>query len=263
MRKHSGIQVLLKKAHRKFSYARKKAAIYFYYTGKPQNVNLIHYGRQYREVLARRQVQKQEKLWHYLTQLREASDSTGCEYSDYFELQRAIKTLRPRAILECGSGISTCVIACVLKEEFEQTGTRTPFVSIEENPYYYEQIVNIFPEELGRYVSFILSERAERLYGNLPGCYYKDVPDYPYDFVFIDGPTERATPKARKCFNADFVNIVAKSNEEVRGLLDQRITTYWALKKLMPRASIKYDVIKKLTYISAKKTHLAKDMING
>lgn len=80
---------------------------------------------------------------------------------------------------------------------------------------------------------------------------YQTFPDYPYDFVFIDGPTLRRGPSSQKCFNADFINIVARSGHNVAGLLDQRIGTLWAYRKLIPGAKIIYNPIKRLTRIRA------------
>ena len=74
--------------------------------------------------------------------------------------------------------------------------------------------------------------------------------------MFIDGPTERSGKNGKKCFNADFLNILARTEDPVHGMIDQRITTYWAFKKLMPTAKIRYDVIKKLTSIIADKDDL-------
>jgi hypothetical protein len=42
----------------------------------------------------------------------------------------------------------------------------------------------------------------------------------------------------------------ADSDKEIQGLIDQRIHTYWTLKKLIPKAKFRYNPIKKLTRIT-------------
>ena len=94
-----------------------------------------------------------------------ASDSTGCEFGDYLELYKTIKHLKPKYVLECGSGVSSCVIAYALMEIQNETGIKRKFISMEENEFYHEQVKKIFPEPLAEYVDFVLSERIEKEYG--------------------------------------------------------------------------------------------------
>ncbi len=235
----------------------KKFAIYLYYTAKPHYVNPIHILRKFNEISAKEELQKNKELWNHLTVVINRSQSTGCEFSDYLMLYKTIISLNPKHILELGSGVTTSVIAYAIKEQFEHTGEKAIFISMEENPFYYNQIKDIFPDDLKPYVIFCRSNRKEKMYKGFLGCYYESIPDYPYDFVFIDGPTLRATPSSSKCFNSDFINIIMKSNNPVTGMLDQRIGTYWALKKLLPRAAVNYYPIKKITYIrNANKQNL-------
>jgi hypothetical protein len=124
--------------------------------------------------------------------------------------------------------------------------------------------VGIFPEELTDFAEFVRSDRVERWYGDYrryPGCHYAAVPSYPYDFVFIDGPTERRTPDAPKCFDADFIDVLLASDRKVCGLLDQRISTYWTFRELIPGARVRYHPIEKLTRIAeADRSALRKDL---
>jgi hypothetical protein len=39
-------------------------------------------------------------------------------------------------------------------------------------------------------------------------------------------------------------------------MIDQRITTLWAFRQLMPSASIRYYVTKRLTYLVAQRSNL-------
>jgi hypothetical protein len=245
----------------------RKYRVRLYYKAEPHNVNPIHYLRLIHEGRSIYELKKNRDLFRQINRLIAASDSTGGEYADYLEQFHMVTHLRPRYILECGSGISTCVMAFASRKLFEQTGVKTKFISMEENTFYHEQIVNIFPSELADYVEFVQSDRVERWYGKYrryPGCHYENVPDYPYDFVFIDGPTERKTPDAPKCFDADFINVLQKANKEVVGLLDQRVSTYWTFRDLIPMANVRYNPIKKLTLITnAKRSSLRNDLLQN
>jgi hypothetical protein len=155
--------------------------------------------------------------------------------------------------LELGSGISSFVIAFALREL--EDGCKPTFYSMEEDRYYHNQIVEIFPSDLKDSVHFVLSDRFEKDFGMYRGCYYKDVPDLPWDFVFIDGPTEDDRFKhednrsrTRRCILADFLNVLHRSKRNVNALLDQKITTLWAYKKLL-NAKISYNPIVKMTSI--------------
>jgi len=56
------------------------------------------------------------------TELRKYMDltkSTGVSWSDFWELYNAVRTKKPKSILECGPGASTLVFALALQENEE------------------------------------------------------------------------------------------------------------------------------------------------
>lgn len=226
--------------------------IYLYYTAKPNNINPIHYMRIYFQGSCLNKLRNDhEELFKLLLKMISLSNSTGCEFGDYLLLYNTIKKIKPKCVLECGSGITSCVIAFALKENYQKSGIKSKFISLEENQYYHEQVKKIFPDSLNEYVQFVLSERVEKEYLGELGCFYENMPNYDYDFVFIDGPTLRSTQSSPKCFNADIINILEKLNPDQRVdvLIDQRVGTYWVLKSLIPGAKIEYDVVKKIAKI--------------
>ena len=54
-------------------------------------------------------------LWPLMVDYARGSAVTGASYSDYLTLWAQIRAFRPREVLECGSGISTVVIAEALR----------------------------------------------------------------------------------------------------------------------------------------------------
>jgi hypothetical protein len=234
----------------------RRVAIYLYYTARPAGINPLSWLRARHEDRARAEIQAIPGLEPALLSMREKTRTTGCEWSDYLELYTTVRRLRPRAVLECGSGLSTCVIAWALRENGD-AGSRPVFVSLEESDAYHAEVVHAFPDDLRPFVELLHRPRRERSYGGRLGCGYEDVPPHDYEFVFIDGPTLRSVPGGAKCFNADIVDIVRRAPGTVEALLDQRIGTLWTLEELMPGAAFRYDPVRKLTRIRADRHAVA------
>jgi hypothetical protein len=239
----------------------RRAAVYFYYTARPARLNPLSWMRARQADRARRDLQAVPGLCEALAAMREKTRSTGCEWSDYFELYATVRRLRPRAVLECGSGMSTCVIAWALREN-AGSGPGVPFVSLEENPDYHREAIAALPSDLQPYAQLLHRPRREAAYAGHLGCGYEDVPSHDYDFVFIDGPTLRRDGAGPKCFNADILDVVARARGQVEALLDQRIGTLWVLRELMPGAEFRYDPVRKLTRIRAGRGALAAGLLS-
>lgn len=223
---------------------------YLYFTAKPRWLNPFHGLRCLNEMRARRDLRENKDLWEILTAVISASTSTGCEYSDYLELYRQVGLRKPRYILELGSGISTCVIAYAARELCREKGMKPVFVSVEEDAGWHEQVKSAFPHELREFVSFHLSPRIERAYGEMTGCCYRELPDHPYEFVFVDGPTGRAGgEQAPKHFNSDLLNL---KKAPKFAIIDQRVLTYRVLKRMLPHANVNYHPVKKITTLEWK-----------
>jgi hypothetical protein len=228
---------------------------YFYYTAKPKFLNPISFARYINDIRAKSIIEKNyPSLFMLIESLLAESSSTGCEYGDYLNLYRRIRTGRYKHILECGSGVSTAVLALASKENFEEGKGKSTIVSMEENEFYYNQIKQLFPADLQKYVSFCYSKRVERRYGSHLGCHYESVPDNIYDFIYIDGPTDRKTwndMSSPKCFNSDILNV--NKSDKFEAILDQRIWTLRALRELAPNFDYKYYPEGKYAWIRASK----------
>ncbi|MDC0213239.1 hypothetical protein OAL14_00360 [Gammaproteobacteria bacterium] len=229
---------------------------YFFYTGRPEGINPIYFFRQVREGFSVQKIRKKyPDLYKEICGLIAKSGSTGGEWSDYLVLYEEIRTKKPKRILEMGSGISSLIICFAIEENKKENCDDAKFFSVEENEHYHNQIVGIFPEKYTKLVRFLLCERKQKRYRSTLGSYYEDLPQEDFDFIFVDGPTERIKPHDEKSFNADLVNLIDRDQlTKVNGLLDQRITTYWALKKLLPKLRIRYSVNKKVSFFSFQKS---------
>jgi len=183
---------------------------------------------------------------------REKSGSTGCEVGDYWNLYEEIIHRKPKIILECGSGISTVVFAFAARQLLRESNLHVKIISMEENKKYHDQIVEIFPDELRNFVEFKLSPRRTGQFRDLSFCFYGDIPKHAYDLVFVDGPTnkeEMADGSWVKIFNADFLHTLSWCQSPINAIIDQRVTTIYAMKRILEGVPIRYHPIKKLTTI--------------
>lgn len=241
---------IIKKIIKKLIFIRRKILVYIYYTAKPLYINPIWYFRKYFEYSSEKEFKKIDngELYNLVLSLLQKSKSTGCEYADYYEIYRAIEKRKANQILELGSGISTCIIAYALMKKEKATGIKGEIVTMEESEFYYQQFLDIIPENLKKYITAIYSPRKTSYFDEKLGCYYEDIPsrEAGYDFVFIDAPTEYYPTDKQKCFDADLINLInEKKLNNPFIILDQRIGTFWALNELVPNLNLKYNPFKK------------------
>lgn len=228
-----------------------RAAVYFYYTAKPRSISPIAWSRSLWDVWGKRQLGSgAPDLLRLIEQMTARSSSTGCGYGDYWSLYKNMIQRKPLRVVECGAGISPVVIAYAMRKN----GGKGSFVSLEQARVYYDNIVDIFPAELRAYVDLVLSEPVEVQIGNVLGVRYQYQSPEPIDFMYIDGPSLRTQfgkkKPTQKAINAD-VFFVPKG-ERFAAILDQRIATMWALKARLSGHDIRYNVVKRQTFIEKK-----------
>lgn len=235
---------------KKISVVKKLLLNYSYYTARPKYINPIWLLRKYYEYLAKKNFMKIDNgdLYNLVNQLLIKSKSTGCEYGDYYALYKSLKETNANSILELGSGISTCIIAYVLMKKEESTSKKGEVVTMEESEFYYKNFLEIIPDYLKQYITPIYSPRKTSHFSGILGCYYEEIPrrEYGYDYVFIDAPTTYYPEDKEKCFDADLINLINENKlDNPFIILDQRISTLWALNELIPELNLKYNPFKK------------------
>lgn len=172
-----------------------------------------------------------------------ASNSTGCSNTDYWTLYSMIRRLRPKRVLELGTGISTVVIAIALAENEAEGGPTGHITSMEESPEWFDLAKRVFPKEhLGR-TDIVLSPTILDGHGVFRGMRYRDVPELPYDFVFVDGPGYRLPDGDIVC-DLDLVKVLSNANEPVAALIDKRVSTVFVLQQLLGCSRVRYDAIR-------------------
>lgn len=192
---------------------------------------------------------KNRALVRDLVAYQERTKSTGCSYTDFAELYTTIRRLKPRYVLELGTGMSTVVIAHALKENGAGT-----VISMEENAEYRAHALEILPPHLSDVVEIHFSPAVEKTRGFLRGSAYEHIPDHPYDFVFVDGPGYLTDPKGDLAFGFDLIDIIGKSSTPVSALIDSRHSTTFVYSVLLP-GKCRYDYIRKLGMILPSTKH--------
>ena len=143
--------------------------------------------RKLSQINARRRLQRNVDLWNALQEYLRKSDSTGCGYIDYACLYEIVRTTKPVEILECGTGVSTLVIAHALMENEKETAVKGRVTSMDEDSGWLEMSRKLLPSHYKKYVALELSSTVEDRYSLFRGVRYAAIPDRAYDFVFVDG----------------------------------------------------------------------------
>lgn len=77
--------------------------------------------RKIAQIKAKRMLQRNDELWNALQAYLQETKSTGCGYIDYACLYQTVRSTKPVEVLECGTGVSTLVIALALMENETET----------------------------------------------------------------------------------------------------------------------------------------------
>lgn len=207
--------------------------------------NILTGKRKQVEQNAREELKKNSELWDTLEAYLKSSSSTGCSYIDYKALYDYVRQNKPVEILECGTGVSTIVIASALKENAKE-GITGRVTSMEDQEKYFQIAQQLLPEHLSAYIDLRLSPRKEYSFAFFRGVGYENLPKLAYDFVFIDGPDYDAPSDGSNAFDFDFLNVVMNSSKPVFALQDSRFSTAFVLQRLFGPDKVNYDPISNL-----------------
>jgi hypothetical protein len=185
-------------------------------------------------------LRQRQALWGDIERYRADGKTTGCSNCNLWELYRTIWWLQPTEVLECGSGLSTVAIAhALLKNQAEKHEGR--LTSMEDQPEFFEEHQRLCPPALKPFVDYTLSPKRDVAVYCFSGVAYADIPNRPYEFVFVDGPYHGSSATGQMTCDLDFLGVVARSTTPVWGLIDGRITTVYALQSLLPKSQVRFD----------------------
>lgn len=207
--------------------------------------------RRWTEWYARIYLKRRPELWRELLRYTEKSGSTGCNMTDYYALYKKIRRIQPTEVLECGTGVSTLVIAHALKENEEGTGKNGRVTSMEEATEWAAMAEELLPDLYRNRVEIVVSPTMEDSFSMFRGIRYRDTPQREYDFVFVDGPKYRSPQDGHPTFDFDFLHVLQNSRIPVAGLIDQRVSTVFVLQQLLGKDKVRYSPALGIGYLSA------------
>lgn len=186
-------------------------------------------------------IKKNANLYQTLTNYISLSESTGCSYYDYWMLYHYIKKNKPSEILECGTGVSTIVMAYTLMEN-EQEGSRSGRItSMEDVEFWFQKAKNLIPNNLKPYIEIIHSPKVEYYHSIFRGVGYQDIPPRAYEFVFVDGPETTAPSDDTLTFDFDLINVVKNIENPLFAIVDKRAATSYVYQKLFGVDKVRFD----------------------
>lgn len=199
---------------------------------------------------SRHEIKKNAGLWEVLQSYISKSGSTGCSYSDYWSLYCYLRRTKPEEILECGTGVSTVLMAYTLIEN-EREGVKGYITSMESDDKYYEMARNLLPGGMVPYVEIINSPVVEDVYSLFRGVRYENIPmKKEYDFVYVDGPSYVAPSDNTLAFDFDYLHILKNAEKPVSAVIDKRVSTCYVLQKLLGTQKVTYNAIKHLGFVA-------------
>ena len=195
-------------------------------------------------------------LWDLMTRAAAGTAVTGASFSDYLTLYEQVRAFRPREMLECGTGISTVVLAYALLQNAREDGGQPGRVtSMEDVKSWFEIAGTRLPDEVRDVVDLIHSPKRDGFYKCFRGVQYESLPDRPYDFVFSDGPDRHSPVNGDKLFNLDLIHVVARSDSPVRAVVDNHYLTFYILQKVFGVEHARYSVSHKLMFVGPVTRH--------
>lgn len=174
-----------------------------------------------------------------LRKLLVTSASTGAQYRDYLTLYSYVRKHKPKEVLEFGPGITTLFIAQALKENGFGRVT-----AIENQEKYFYETADTIPEALSPFIDLRLSKTCEYRHGAFISEGYARIPDRPYDFVWVDGPTV----DGKAAFNIDLIEIVKRGNKVV-AMVDGRRSSVFMYSLFFGKENVSFNRIRQIGHV--------------
>jgi len=195
------------------------------------------------------ELRKNEELWAAITAYSKGSDVTGASMSDFLTLYDEVRRLRPKEVLEFGTGLSTVVLAHALKANERDGAPRGRVTSMEEDAGWHQKACEMLPEDVSDIVEIIHSPKVDGIYKIFRGVQYQEIPDRPYEFVFSDGPERHSLVNGDKLFDLDLIQIVRRSETPVHAVVDNHYLTFYVLQKVFGTDLARYSVKHRLMFV--------------
>ena len=182
------------------------------------------------------------------------SGSTGTKYPTLRLAVKQIQENKPDFILECGTGVSTIVIAECLHQLKQEDPAYSPLlISMESIDEWHSQAQAILPDKYKEFTSIILGKRELFQLHMFRGYCHSNIPRHDYDFVFLDGPNYKDERGIACCMDSIFVREEISNSKFLRGVIDTRVSSVYVHQQLYGTNSIKYSPLKRTSSFKLEK----------
>ena len=179
------------------------------------------------------------------------SQSTGASWLDFHVLHRYVMARNPQRVLELGSGVTSVVLASAFAERHAEGGAAGHVDSLEHILEYHEDVKQVTPEDLNRFVTFHLTPVINECWRNLVHTVrYRSLPKFRYQMVFVDGP-----PADGLC-TGDPLMLAASAEESVDFIIDRRKATCVSLARWFPEGTVFYDYARDLGLATVRRDQM-------
>ncbi|NQT15903.1 MAG: class I SAM-dependent methyltransferase, partial [Planctomycetes bacterium] len=152
-------------------------------------------------------------------------------------------------ILECGTGVSTVVMAAALRDNEREDGKPGRITSMEDGADWFEHAKEIFPRELEPYVDIVFSPQTQYRERFFCGVGYQSIPRRRYQLAFIDGPDDRLSPADAPTVDLDYIRLLRMSADPVLGVIDGRLATCLVYQSLLGLDKVRFEPALGLTFV--------------
>lgn len=210
--------------------------------------SLIRRASRRADAAAEKQLHQNQSLWQELQAYLAKTESTGCSYAVYASLYDYVRKHRPRQILECGTGVSTLILAQAVLDNEAEDGVKGHITSMEDGTHWHRLASQLLPELYRPVVDIVLSPKVEDHYSLFHGVRYEELPELEYDMVFVDGPDPRTAEGIIVC-NLDYLKVVENSKKPVPAFVQGRLINVYVYQKVLGLDKVHLDFVNRITHI--------------
>jgi hypothetical protein len=118
------------------------------------------------------------------------------DYLDLDNLVTQILKLKPKCVLELGTGYSTYAIIFALNKLKLEIGHKFEFYAVDQNEIYLENLKNFIPKQYSEQITFLYRPLYTDKYLNTLMSFFKNLPNKNFDFIYEDRHDHKDTKLA-------------------------------------------------------------------
>ena len=175
-----------------------------------------------------------------LNQYLQNSETTGTQPITLWLAVKAIMKNKPQFILECGTGASTIVLSMAAQKiQEQQPDYQYKIVSMESVKEWFDIAVANLPPKHSKNVEIVYGPRQQFYVSMFRGYVHSNIPEHPYDFIFLDGPNFDDENGTSFCADLFFI-LESTKRSKMHGVIDGRTSTAFVLQTLFGLKSCRY-----------------------